>query len=366
MKLGTLIFSLVFLMLSGCASKPVKVADDGTKIRVLTYNVENLFDLEDDPDKADETFLPLATKEQIPTHENNCNVKNNSRFRAVECISKNWSPGALRVKLKRLTDVLRQVNNGIGPDILILQEVESLAVLEHWRDTYLQDMGYTTIAYVKGPDERGINPAIMTRLPLVKPPSLHEIDFSSIEANARPSRGILEAHLRMPDGETLAAFAVHLPSQGAPTPFRKVALQHLIDVTSKVPAGVPVLVGGDFNISAKEDHKEKFFGGMLAKDFSVSHLVGCKGCVGTSYYPKDNTWSFFDVLLFNKDLTSATSRWQLDRDSIRIVNSSIYQMRFNGTPARFTRPGTSTGVSDHWPMYAELRANEPQKVGVSQ
>ncbi|MBX3022026.1 MAG: endonuclease/exonuclease/phosphatase family protein [Bdellovibrionales bacterium] len=358
-----LLIALFFL--SACASKPVQTVDNTAKIRVLTYNVENLFDLERDPEKNDNTFLPEATKSSDPTHQNRCIVTNNSRYRAEECIGKDWSPAVLDRKLARLTDVVRQVNDGLGPDILILQEVESLKVLEKWREEHLKEMGYSTIAYVKGPDERGINPAVFSRFPLVGEPVLHEIDFTSIEPNPRPSRGILEAHLRLPDGETLAVFAVHFPSQGAPTQFRKVAVQHLMAATAKAPAGMPVLVGGDFNITSKEDYKEKYFPGMLAKEFAVSHLVGCKGCVGTSYFSRDNTWSFFDVLLFNKNLTSGQGRWQLDRDSIRIVNSSIYQMRFDGKPARFSRAGSATGVSDHWPMYAELRANEPPKVGVN-
>lgn len=359
-------FLALALILSACASKTVKpvAASDAGKVRVLTYNVENLFDLERDEEKNDNTFLPATVKEADATHTNRCMVMNDSAYRASECIEKDWSAGTLKRKLSRLTDVLKQVNNGLGPDILILQEVESRKVLEMWRDGYLKEMGYETIAYVKGPDERGINPAILSRFPLVKDPVLHEIDFTSLEPNPRPSRGILEAHLRMPDGETLAAFAVHFPSQGAPTKFRKVAVEALMSVTAKVAPGTPVLVGGDFNITSREDYKERYFN-LLAKQFAVSHQVGCKGCVGTTYYPRDNTWSFFDVLLFNDNLASGKGRWALDRDSIRIVNSSIYQMRFNGTPARFTRAGASTGVSDHWPMYAELRPTTPEKVGAN-
>jgi hypothetical protein len=72
------------------------------------------------------------------------------------------------------------------------------------------------------------------------------------------------------------------------------------------------------------------------------------------------------VLLFNKQLSAGRSNWQLDRDSIHIVNSSLYQTRDNGTPSRFGNGGGPTGVSDHLPMYAELKLSAPKTQGSAQ
>ncbi|NJL25331.1 MAG: hypothetical protein HC902_09225 [Calothrix sp. SM1_5_4] len=48
----------------------------------------------------------------------------------------------------------------------------------------------------------------------------------------------------------------------------------------------------------------------------------------------------------------------MNADSIRIVNSSVYQTDFAGRPAKFRTGHGSVGVSDHWPMYAELKLND--------
>lgn len=354
---------LLCLFASACVSRAPRptASVDPNRVTVLTYNVENLFDTEDDPEKNDDAFLPAGVK-STPVFENKCRTRNSGERNIDECLRKNWDSAYLERKLDRLTDVVEQVNGGAGPDILIVEEVESRAVLERWRNQHLKAMGYKTIVYVKGPDERGINPAILTRLPLSEPPRLHDIDYSAVEERPRPSRGILEAHLQLPDGDTLVVFAVHFPSQGAPTPFRKHAVETLMDIATTLPPGTNVLVGGDFNITAKEEHKEKYFSQKLAREFAVSHLVGCDTCAGTIYFPPDQTWSFFDVLLFSKSLASEYNPWQFRPESIRVVNSSVYQLSRFGTPARFGNGRGAVGVSDHWPLYAELHRVDPPTV----
>jgi len=363
-------------IIMGCASRPSLHQEyvpppvgqsrslSSDTVSVLTFNVENLFDTEHDEGKSDETFLPAATKED-PVVANNCRIKATSAYREEECLEKNWNDRVLARKFSRLAHVLAQINNGLGPDILILQEVENRHVLEMWRERELKRMGYNTLSHVEGPDERGIDTAVLSRLAMVKPPVLHEIDFSKepqiAETDRRPTRGILETHLQLPTGETVAVFSLHFPSQGASTLHRKVALDKLLEVTAPVRTQMPVIVGGDFNITSKEEWKNKYFKDILAKEFVVSHLVGCHKCPGTTYYPKDKTWSFFDVLLFSKPLAQGDGNWKLDPQSIRVANDSVYQINRFGTPARFGSGYGSVGVSDHWPMYAEIRLKPKSK-----
>lgn len=338
-------------------------SSNAKKVSVMTYNVENLFDTEDDPAKNDEAFLPLSKKSSLAM-KNKCHTQNDNPRYLEECLEKNWSESILKRKFQRITDVVKQVGDKKGPDILILQEVENKNVLERWRDEYLKELGYQTIALVEGPDERGIDTAVISRLPLLQPPQLHQIDLTSPEdPKARPTRGILETQLRLPNGDRLAVFAVHFPSQGAPTPARVKALEVLQKATAALPPHTQVIVGGDFNISAKEDWKEKLFDKYIAPKFAISHKVGCKDCAGTIYYPKDKTWSFFDVLLFSPEMAGGLANWQVVPESIRIVNSSVYQTNRWGSPARFGNGRGGVGVSDHWPVYAELQLNKSITVG---
>ncbi len=357
-------------LLAGCVSQPkAPPADPGTTVSVLSLNVENLFDLEDDADKNDEAFLPLE-KKQSEVMRNRCYVQADNNYRQQECLHKDWSPRILRRKMERLTDLVAQINNGRGPDIIILSEVENLNVLKMWRDGYLQKMDYQTAVLVEGPDQRGIDNAVLSRLPLIGEPKNHIIDYTKTPEikpeDIRPTRGILEAHLRLPNGDKLAVFGVHFPSQGAETVFRKVAVQTLMDVTAKVEPGTAVIVGGDFNITAKEEHKQKYYRDVVAKNFAVSHLVGCQDCAGTTYWHEDRTWSFFDVLLFSRELTEKPFSWRLDPSTIRLANKSKYQINRYGSPAKFGSGKGSVGVTDHFPMYAEIKLVPLKTAGAAQ
>ncbi len=358
------------LILAGCVSAPKKTAtvEPGT-IKIMTMNVENLFDLEDDTDKNDEAFLPASLKKN-GRMRNTCRATNDSSYRQEECLTKDWSKKILRRKMARITDVVEQVNQGNGPDVLILQEVENRNVLQMWNNGYLQHMGYQTLSILEGPDVRGIDTAVLSRLPEVGEPKMHIMDYSKnpelAKEEQRPTRGILETHLRLPTGEELVVFSVHFPSQGAPTIHRKVAVENLLDLVAKVPVGMPVIVGGDFNITSTEDSKQHYYNKLIAPKMSVSHLVGCGECSGSTYWWKDDTWSFFDVLLFSKDLDGGQAEWQLNRETIRLVEGSRFQMNRFGSPAGFKDGLSSTGVTDHLPMYAELVHKPSDKVGAAQ
>ncbi len=373
----------------GCTSAPKYKANTRDRVSVMTFNVENLFDTKDDPDKNDEAFLPVSMKRN-EIYRNKCLAQNlkykdshdqdedpgskgigMQTFRVDECLAKNYDEKIVKRKFERLADVVKQVSNGRGPDILLLQELENIDILTRWRDTSLKGMGYKTLILIEGPDERGIDTALLSRLDQVGEAKLHTIDFRAKEPDIspddlRPTRGILESHLRLPNGETLAVFTIHFPSQGASTLHRRAAVKTLLDAVKQVPKGTRVIAGGDFNITSTEEWKKKYFRDLISKEMVVSHMVGCTDCPGSTYYKYDDTWSFFDVLLFDKSMLEPSSTWQLDRDSIHLVTSSVYQTDYDGTPAKFRSGRGTVGVSDHWPVYAEIYIPPALNVGVNQ
>ena len=75
---------------------------------------------------------------------------------------------------------------------------------------------------------------------------------------------------------------------------------------------------------------------------------------GTTYYPPRQSWSFLDMILFLNH-TPRKSSWKLDAESIQIINGYENQKRENGTPKSYD-PEKRVGVSDHWPVYVELKA----------
>lgn len=380
-----LVFFLTSCTLTPKPTKKVEVKD--TEIFLMTYNVENLFDTKDDPGKNDEEFLPRSVKSSV-YYQNLCFTRSSERFRN-ECLGKNWSETIFQRKVDRLVDVISRVNKGQGPDVLIVEEVENLNALTALAKAMPQ-FNYQTVELIEGPDERGIDVGVISRLPK-KSSKLHVVDFEKIKyslktkeelVKARSSdqkaefelaredvkdvkgdyitRGILEVELELPDGKSLFVLGAHLPSQRSSTGYRRVVLEKLAQIKKALPEEALVFAAGDFNISAGEEAKEKVFSEQIARDWAISHRIGCDTCTGTYYYHRKREWSFFDVFLFEKPMVTGKTQWQVDPGSIKVFNDSLYQVNRFGSPARFGKGMKGVGVSDHWPLLAKIKKVKDQ------
>lgn len=321
-------------------------------VTIMTFNVENLFDTEDDPGKDDRTFLPLAAKRTV-AHRAACAEIEVAHWRE-QCFDWDWSEAILERKLGAIADAILQVNDGRGPDILALQEVENLAVLERLRREYLADAGYRPGILIEGKDERGIDVAFLTRLQVEGEPVLHEIPFPGIpESRVADTRGILEATFRMPDGSLLTGYSVHFPAPFHPTRMRVAAYEFLNSLQAELPDDRAAFAAGDFNTTSFEDRKRSMLERLARPQWTVVH-ERCAGCPGTNYYPRDDSWSFLDMILWAPaESRGARATWGIRDGSVRIENRSKAQRRADGTPARFELP-EGTGVSDHWPLAVTL------------
>ena len=61
---------------------------------VMTFNVENMFDNLDDPNKEDETYLSVSMKTS-KMHINNCNKMRYQRWRD-DCLQMDWNDVMVR------------------------------------------------------------------------------------------------------------------------------------------------------------------------------------------------------------------------------------------------------------------------------
>ncbi|MCB0748507.1 MAG: endonuclease/exonuclease/phosphatase family protein, partial [Ignavibacteriae bacterium] len=133
MKKNILLLVILFFIstLVSCSQKEkVKSENLEHSFYVANWNVENLFDVIDDPDKNDEDFLPSGSKE--------------------------WTERKLINKMTNLARVIEFMNDGNGPDILGVEEVENEALLIDLTENYLENKNYK-IAYSESPDARGID-----------------------------------------------------------------------------------------------------------------------------------------------------------------------------------------------------------------
>jgi len=331
------------------AEEPATAPANVPRVSIMTFNVENLFDNVDDPGKNDLTYLPLSAK-QSDEHKAVCGEIEVDRWRD-QCLNWDWSDAIIEQKLAVVARAILQVDDGRGPDIVALQEVENLGILERLRNEHLIAAGYDPAILIEGHDLRGIDVAFLTRLPLAEPPTLHRINFGDAEEErVVDTRGILEATFTLPDGSLLTGYAVHFPAPFHPTEMREAAYRHLNGLRSALPADRPAFAAGDFNTTSVEDRDKAMLERFVRPAWIVAHEVGCQGCPGTSYYARRDDWSFLDMILWSPANDSGeNATWALRADSVRIANRATGQVRADGTPWRFEMPG-GEGVSDHWPV----------------
>ncbi|MDZ7763304.1 MAG: hypothetical protein U5K00_02605 [Melioribacteraceae bacterium] len=97
---------------------------------IACWNVENLFDNVDNPDKEDDDFTEAGIKE--------------------------WNDERVNEKLENIAHVMRLMNNGKGPDIIGMIEVEHKYLLDSLCNTFFPQRDYDVVGY-ESPDIRGID-----------------------------------------------------------------------------------------------------------------------------------------------------------------------------------------------------------------
>jgi endonuclease/exonuclease/phosphatase family metal-dependent hydrolase len=353
----TVFLTAFLLVCSPAPTETLKTPPQSHTVTIMTFNVENLFDNNDDEGKDDRTYFPLEVK-QTDEHKKACAEITVERWRD-KCLYWDWSDNIIEHKLRVVAKAILQVNDGRGADIIALQEVENISILERLRTEYLSDANYLPAILIEGNDFRGIDVAFLTRLELANEPVLHKIPFTGFdEKRVADTRGILQADFTLPDGSILTGFAVHFPAPHQPTGMRVAAYAHLSQLKADLPAGRPAFAAGDFNTTAEEDRNKNMLERHARPWWTVVHELGCGGCKGTYYYRPTDDWSFLDMILWSPgEPSGAQATWKLHSNPYYVANQGPDQVLENGTPARFSLP-EGTGVSDHWPLVATIQSTK--------
>jgi len=336
------------ILLTALAVSAGTEANPPPPVTIMAFNVQNVFDNIDAPGKDDKAYLPIGDK-QTEAHIAECNAIPVESWRD-ECLHLDWSNDAIDHKLAVIATTIQQVNDGRGPDIIALQEIENVDILERLRTGYLADSGYLPAVLLEGTDIRGIDVAFLSRLPLSGKPTLHALDLPEEFADrAGDTRGLLEVTFKLPDGSLLTGFSVHFPAPFHPTEMRVLAYEHLNAVRSQIPSGHNIFAAGDFNTTSIENDREGLLERFIRSGWVVSN-DNCKECLGTAYYSRDQSWSFLDMVLFSPS-ADTDKAWTVS--AVEIANEFPPQVTADGTPNRY-RSAERTGVSDHWPVLITL------------
>lgn len=176
-KTLTYIFCFLFLPIA-CSAQ--------TDFRVMSYNVENLFDTQKAPDKNDGEFLPNGKR--------------------------HWTPSRYYHKLQQIAKVISAAGEWDTPALVGLCEVENDSVVHHLlRRTPLRKQDYR-YCITTGNDERGINSALLYQCDKFKYlyHTEHVIPFTETE---KKSRNILHVTGQLITQDTLDVFLCHFPSR---------------------------------------------------------------------------------------------------------------------------------------------------------
>lgn len=317
------------------------------RLTVMTYNVENFFDAEDDP--------------RMPNGD------------GAEVIN---SPEWVAAKAAAIAQVIQRFDYGKGPDVLILTEVESQAALEAIRARLTNgNTTYPTAVLTDAdpnrsdpkPDLRGIKVAVLSKLPLapIAKPRTHAVDLRKhTECRARSgapgtTRDILQVDVVLPDSQVMTVFGAHMPSGGNPRICREVAAATLEKIAARLPSDRVVIAAGDFNFNCAEDEQRGLI--LALKEWILPPALDnkCRGN-GSQYYWKDKSWSWLDVITQRPARDGDT--WGIDIKSLRLVLTDQEQFQWDERDQvmrpkafRFNKDtGKGSGTSDHWPIAIDL------------
>ena len=360
MKIGMIIlFLYAFLGTSILSAEP---------LTVVTFNLENLFDTEDDIDNPhDDSYLPFSVKiARGDAHSDKCEDLYTGFYQG-QCKTLDWSPANYQLKLSRIADVITDMP--VLPDILVVPETENKKVLDDL--AALDGLSEYKVVHLDSSDEpesRGIDVGLLTTLPVVGMPVAHTVNFHGDTERCGKTRDILEATLLLPNGEELVVYGVHFPSGGNPLRCRIRAMNFLNELAADLPDNSLAVAAGDFNINCNETTSPAFERLLFRGNWYVSPVVTV-GCTapGSSKFVDHvmgtwNTWSFLDLILVSRELSPSqpsSKNWFADLGSFQtlVVNGEQAMVDEDDQgyiePRRFD-PETGRGVSDHWPVGIRL------------
>lgn len=227
---------------------------NAAQVSIMSYNAENLFDTLKDEGKKDWTYLPKSFKDNSPEVQAYCKNLRNGFYRKT-CLNLDWNKNVLYKKIKNLAKVIKIADNGNSPDIVVMQEVENMRVLKMLRDIGLKGEGYKYLVLIEGPDSRGIDNAILSKIPLASTPRYHKVDLSEAfpgrdRDQVRETRGILEARFKLGRSK-FTVLGNHWPSQNNSDATRFVTAKKMQEIASKI--NTPVIATGDFNTHPSDE-----------------------------------------------------------------------------------------------------------------
>ena len=325
---------------------------------IAWWNLENLFDVENDPLR-----IPWLQKE----------LKN---------YLKGWTKEVLDKKISNLAKVIRQLNNNQGPDLMGFCEIENRHVIEMLVEK-LHDSGkHYGIVHKEMNDHRGIDIAFIYNKAHF---ALGSDPIFSLEVMKRTStRDLLQVTFKTKNGNDLIVIGNHWPSRSGgqyeSEPFHIMVAETLSYWLQRIEElkgeAMPVLLMGDFN-------DEPFNRSLAEYAMSVNNTVKISNAVKPSAgsqitvripYLYNLMWKFpgeprstfvyggvgniLDQFLVNRAIALPLGKFKVGSVDIADHFDGIKKGEYNA-PVKFGAPSKASefnanGFSDHFPISLNL------------
>lgn len=315
------------------------ISNKNNKYTIAFYNVENLFDIYDDPKTLDDDFTPEGR-----------NKWNNKRYQQ---------------KIKKISSVISQIGvieSGFPPAVIGLAEVENKqVVLDLINTKNLKYSDYDVVHYDSS-DERGIEVALLYRKKVFE--LLHSESFPLLIYDADGERDFTRDVLLVKGklkGKLVYFIVNHWPSrrQGSgTTEVKRIKAAELVhEIITKIKEETPnpnIILMGDFNDNPTDIAVQKH---LVTTDFTNPFESLFERGFGSLIYKKK--WLLFDQIILNDSFYKAQD-FQYENAYIFNENFLVdHKGKHTGNPFRtYLGKWHQGGFSDHFPVYIELKINK--------
>jgi len=308
---------------------------------IAFYNLENLFDAENNERTLDDDFTPNGFKE--------------------------WTPKRYAHKLEKLAKTIFAIgkeDNKYPPVLVGISEAENQGVIQDLTETApLTNLGYDFVHY-ESPDERGIDTALLYNPKFFKVLSSEPLPLlvDNLDGQKDTTRDILYVKGTL-NNETVHVFVNHWPSRrdgGEVSEYKRISAAKVIKEKLKAIAEAALnpnyLVMGDFN----DDPSSKSIQLLLEETtlYNPMEKLHLPKKSGSAYYKK--SWSLFDQIIISHSFLNY-QKGTHSFSNARIFDDSFLREKdgkYKGSPYR-TYAGSKYlgGYSDHFPVYIVLKFN---------
>jgi hypothetical protein len=313
---------------------------DSLPVRVMFYNVENLFDVADDPLTDDDEFLPDGLMRWNITRYNK---KINSVYKTIIAAGE-WNP----------------------PAIIGLSEIENRKVLEDLvYGTGLSNFRYGII-HEDSPDARGIDVCMIFRQDLVRVIEYKSWIPASVNRDDFHSRSILYVKCAI-RGDTIHLMINHWPSRRGGVlqgePLRKeiaMMLRNSVDSLSNTsPINPKIIILGDFNCSPDDPVIQMLVSQYESQGTHLINLAEQFSSISSGTYRYMGTWEMLDQIIISDGFMNCVRGLYAEPLNFRIFKPDfllINDAKYPGLTTFSTYRGYryQGGFSDHLPVLIDL------------